>query len=416
MDLDRCLISRVLMERNAGEAIRLNMSSELLEGQAKEVWAWVAEKFRAHGETPSAATMEDVFPSYSVCECPETISFYCEGVREKFLHNCCSDGIRQAVPLLKSGKPAEAKRLLAQAVRLGDTYGSPKPDMDWSQDPMARYEAYLERKKAHGVDGVSTPFPTLDEATMGFHPGELIFLVARTKTGKTWFQCLLINHNIEEGDLPLIFSNEMSNEQVARRVDALHYQLPYEALRTGSLPSLVEARWKTAIEECPRGRFLLVENPGAQNTVTFVAAKIHQHKPAVAYVDGMYLMDDETGGASDWLRLVNISRGLKLVARETGVPIVVTMQLTDDGDVARSKGVRADADAIIALEQSADEKLAQRMHLRLLFHREGQGMHAFLEWNFETMTFRETEDPRDYDAGPPEEQKGPESKQTTVKF
>ena len=127
-----------------------------------------------------------------------------------------------------------------------------------------------------------------------------------------------------------------------------------------------------------------------------VAAKIERYKPDIVYIDGMYLMDDDQRARDNWLKIGNISRDLKKLAKRTLTPILATVQFNRQAD--NSKGdasniaygdIAKDADVILGLFQDEDQFLAKRMTLKVLKQREGQRPEIELDWDLNNMKFSE---------------------------
>lgn len=371
---------------------------EMFEGQAKDIWSFALNYLKTHGVGPTDEAITAQFPDY--CwdfPAPEPISYYVEQIKRKYAFNLTLVGIQSAYDNLNKREVEKAIDDLRESLRKIEDATSSEADLDWGGDAQSRYEDYLKTKEVKGIDGYRTPFPTLDEATQGFHDGEFILVVARQGIGKTWLSNILAHTNYKQGLRVLFFTKEMPSKQIARRFDALNFNLPYQDLRSGQLDAFKQDNWRKNISTIPTGNLIIIgEESGG---VSHVAAKIERYKPDIVYIDGMYLMDDDQRARDNWLKIGNISRDLKKLAKRTQKPILATVQFNRQAD--NSKGdasniaygdIAKDADIILGLFQDEDQRLDKRMTLKVLKQREGQRPEIELDWDMSAMKFEEASD------------------------
>jgi replicative DNA helicase len=195
----------------------------------------------------------------------------------------------------------------------------------------------------------------------------------------------------------LFINNEMSEEQIGKRFDAVHFKLPYKEFRAGLLPDELEKRYFEGLQE------LEGENPiwviSDVSGVMSIASKIDQYKPDIVMIDGMYLLNDDRKGDSRWERVTNVSRDLKKLAQQKRVPIIATTQFnraTDETRVERvtlsnigfSDSLGQDSDIVLGLFRTRDMELNNEMLVRMLKVREGQPVDFSLLWDLRRMEFK----------------------------
>lgn len=173
--------------------------------------------------------------------------------------------------------------------------------------------------------------------TMGWHPGEFISIVSRPAVGKTFMLVVFAEYAWANGLSVLFINNEMSEEQIGKRFDSVHFKLPYKEFRAGLLPDELEKRYFEGLQE------LEGENPiwviSDVSGVMSIASKIDQYKPDIVMIDGMYLLNDDQKGDSRWERVTNVSRDLKKLAQQKRVPIIATTQFNRATDETRVERV-----------------------------------------------------------------------------
>lgn len=397
MDIERSIITICAMspEKAYPEAMDAALTEELFEGEAKGIWEFATRFLKTHGRGPSVDAIQSQFESFEPAFPTEPLSYYIEQLKRKHAFNLTIQAIKSAHKHLNSREVEEAVAQLSEAMRRIQDTTSTEADLDWRDSTRSRYESYLNIQKLGGIDGYTTPFPTLDEATRGIHDGEFILIVARQGVGKTWLSNVLAHENLKKGLKVLYFTKEMPSAQIARRFDALVYDLPYQDLRRGALDSFRERGWRENVD-APQVQGDLVIVGEESGGVGHVAAKIERHKPDIVYIDGMYLMDDDQRARDQWQRIGNISRDLKRLAKRTNLPILATVQFNrnadnSSGDPSNIAGsdIAKDADLILGLFQTEDQRLNYRMTLKVLKQREGSRPEIECEWDMGNMKFSE---------------------------
>jgi replicative DNA helicase len=390
MDIERAFLTAVFRDKLVGEAIDENVTEQLFEGTARIIWRWATEHYSRYSESPGIDALRVRFPEYGTMPTTESHSYWAEHLRTRYLYNVVNDCLRMAVGHTTNDDPFAAVAALRPAMIAMDTVASRSPDVDWTRTGDKRLREYENKTTHNGVDGYPYPFPTLNRVLGGIHPGELIYVVAPSGTGKTFLQVDLAHH-LWGLELPvLLLSKEMTADQIMRRVDALHARLAYSDFRAGTLDTMELEKYKDVLLQLEESDtpFIVCDEP--TGGVSAAAAKIERHRPKVCFIDGFYLMDDDRGAKSGWERIANISRDLKKMAKAYNVPVIVTAQLNADGDVSFYKGVNQDADAMFELEQSPDDRHLNRMRLVTRKVREGARIAPLnLTWDLRSMVIEE---------------------------
>lgn len=397
MDIEKRIIDKCAeLPKLYAEAIDMAVIPDMFTGMYKDIWEFAVNHMKTHGTGPTDEAIRHQFNDY-VWDFPaaEPLSYYVEQLKKKHAFNLTLTGIQSAYDNLNKREVDKAVDELRDALRKIEDATASEADLDWGATAENRYNDYLDIQSKGGIDGYRTPFNILDEATQGWHDGEFILVVARQGVGKTWLTNIMAHKNYKDGLKVLYFSKEMPSNQVARRFDALEYHLPYQELRSGKLNSFREAEWRDKVQEgLPVGQMVIVgEETGG---VSQVAAKIERHRPDIIFIDGLYLMDDDQRARDNWLKISNISRDMKRLAKRVMIPIIATVQFNRSAD--NSKGdasniaygdIAKDADIILGLFQDEDQRLDKRMTLRVLKQREGARPEIELDWDMDNMKFAE---------------------------
>ena len=216
-------------------------------------------------------------------------------------------------------------------------------------------ELYLNKGR---ITGVSTGFDDLDEILSGLQKSDLVLVAARPSMGKTAFMLNIVQQaGIRDKVATAIFSLEMSKEQLTQRILCSEALIDSHRLRTGDI---TEDEWiKLARAMGPLSEAPIYVDDTPSISMTEMRAKCRkmkiEHNLGLILIDYLQLMSGSGKYDSRQQEISDISRSLKGLAKELGIPIVACAQLS------RAPEMRADHHPIMsdlresgAIEQDAD--------------------------------------------------------------
>ena len=214
------------------------------------------------------------------------------------------------------------------------------------------------------LTGVSTGYYDLDDITSGLQNSELIVIAARPSMGKSSLVLNIAEHaGTKEKKPTLIFSMEMSAQQVAQNMLCSTAKIDAHLLRTGKLDDNQFSNLSLAMGDLSESEIFIDDTPGLG--LLELRAKARrlklQHNIQMIIVDYLQLMEGRKA-ENRQQEISGISRGLKALARELEVPVIAVSQLnrsveTRDGhtprmsDLRESGSIEQDADVIILLHR-----------------------------------------------------------------
>ena len=229
--------------------------------------------------------------------------------------------------------------------------------------------------------GISSGFKHFDEMTNGFHPSDLVILAARPAMGKTAFVLNLALHAaVEEQKSVMIFSLEMSNSQLLQRFLAAKARIPLSNLRNGFLENDHWVKLGSASSKLAESSIQIADMPNIN--VMEIRAMARRAKAAgkldMIIIDYLQLIKGrDKNGESRQQEISDISRSLKIIARELEVPVIALSQLSRGpeqradrrpmlSDLRDSGAIEQDADMVVFLyrddyynEESEDKGIAE---------------------------------------------------------
>jgi replicative DNA helicase len=223
-------------------------------------------------------------------------------------------------------------------------------------ETFERIEKIYESKG--GVTGLSTGFRDLDRMTAGLQNSDLIILAARPSMGKTTFALNIARNAAVDMKIPVVvFSLEMSREQLALKLLCSEAGVDNQRIRTGTLMDNDWPRLSYALGRLSESNIFIDDTPGLTALeVRSRARRIKaEHGLGLIVIDYLQLMQSRGRSENRQQEVSDISRSLKSLARELGVPVISLSQLSRAVEQRTDKRpYLADLRESGSLEQDAD--------------------------------------------------------------
>ena len=321
-------------------------------------------KLKEKGVPPEVASLE--FIQELVLGVPTTVNAksYAKIVKDKAIlrniikvnqniENMCFEGAEEVDNILNQTE----KDIFSLVQNRGETDYVPIKQV--VMNAISRIEQASKQKGT--VTGIPTGFIDLDRQTAGLQPSDLILIAARPSMGKTAFVLNLVQHiTIHEHLCAVIFSLEMSKEQLVNRLFSLESRVDAQKLRTGNLQ---EADWENLIEGAGKignSKLIIDDTPGI--SISQMRSKCRKYKMEmglnIIIIDYLQLMSGSGKSESRQQEISDISRSLKALARELNVPVIALSQLSRAveqrpdhrpmlSDLRESGAIEQDADVVM---------------------------------------------------------------------
>jgi replicative DNA helicase len=250
------------------------------------------------------------------------------------------------------------------------------------------------------VAGVTTGWADLDDLLTRLRPGQLIIVGARPGMGKSVVMVNMATHVRHKLGKPVLFASlEMSKDEIALRMIAALGRVNLTALQKGDLTDAGWASVARAQAQLAEYSDLIIDDNSAM-TIAHLAAGIRRMRrngmmPALVVVDYLQLMSSGKRSESRQVEVSDLSRSLKKLAGEFGIPIVVGCQLNrgpeqrtnkrpSKSDLRESGSLEQDADVVILLhrEDAYEPESARAGEIELIVdkHRQGRTATITLAW------------------------------------
>ncbi len=214
----------------------------------------------------------------------------------------------------------------------------------------------IEERAESGLEiaGASTGLIDLDKATGGLKNGSLVIIAGRPSAGKTSL-AMGMAENVGKTGVVLVFSLETSVSDLTQRMLASKARIPLDKLMSGSIDNEQWTALTAATGKLSENKVLLVDASILNVTSMRSQCRRVKRKHGLAMIVVDYLQLMHFSGDNEVTGLGEISRGLKLIAKELGVPVVALSQLNRKCEERTDKRpIMADLRASGAIEQDAD--------------------------------------------------------------
>jgi replicative DNA helicase len=324
----------------------------------------LAEKLKSNGNLEQAGGRDGLTSLAGRIDTTAHASFWLDIVKQKSLLRKC---IYMAFEMIDGAnqQPANVEDFLAnfeqRVCSLGDDQNlrASIPFREPIQHAMEQIQRMLSREE---TDGVLTGYSDLDGLTNGFKPGEMIVLAARPSVGKTSLAMNIVENiafSAKYSDSPrnaLVFSLEMSATSLAMRLICGRARVNMNDLRKGFVPRGQAEKLHQTSKEFQQAPLWVDDTSGLSiNQIRAKARRLRmRNKLDFVVVDYLQLISTESRVLSRENQISEISRGLKAMAKELNVPVLVLSQLNRDSEKERRDPRLSDLRESGAIEQDAD--------------------------------------------------------------
>lgn len=406
MNLDGILAKKLALQGGLIGALKLGLTPQMLFNEGRDALFFMMEHFQKYGAMPEWATLVDAVPQMGDVDdegINEPVEFLVDKIMWRYRGNLLQGGMKTATNFLAGAKPDDAMKVLSEAIARADEACRDKfastVEMTSKKDVDEAWADYQHRKLLAGQpDGLPTPWPSITNATMGIHPGELWFLAARLKTGKTWALTLFAKEVWEVAKKPVLFvTMEMQPKRIRRRLHALAGKFPWGDFIKATLNPEVEKKYRSFLDGLDQMPKLTIVGSDRVSKPKDVEMMIEETKPALVIIDGVYFMTGQ--GDAGWEKLNDAVTALQRLTVKKNIPIVASTQFakkvgkdTDEaeaGDIGYAYGIAQAADVLMGIYRTPELEEENKMKVELMETRDTPKVAIMSNWNLMTQDFHE---------------------------
>ncbi len=275
-----------------------------------------------------------------------------------------------------SYKTREPMRLLDDAEReiLAIRPSAPQQVQDiksLTSEALVKIEGLFTSKGS--ISGLSTGLVDLDRLTDGLHYGEMVVIAAYPSTGKTTLSINIVFHNALKGLPAAVLTAEMRPVQLVVKAICSEAKINLYDVRDGQISETDFGRMSAASARIAASKIHIESIAGCTiSQVVALARRIKQkHDIKLAVIDYLQLLSCP-GADNREQEVSQISKGIKAIAMELNIPVIVLSQLNDDGKLRESRAIGQDADSVWKISVTGErEPKTQPVKLVVEKNREG---------------------------------------------
>lgn len=321
----------------------------------------VVEELKARGMLNRIGGVAYVTQVYNVAPTAANVMRYVETILEYYRRRCMVDLSAEIEMAAMDGAALDLDEIQRKLSRI--SLGGSE-EISSMADALIGFHSWMDERAKSPMTGVLSGIAPIDLATRGWQKTDLIILAARPAMGKTAMALNFVRGACKEGKSVLLFSLEMSREQILSRLVSAETKISGERIFAPS--TLTEGEWGRILEaenRMAKWRLMIDDKGGITPMQMYAKARNMQGKAGLDLVILDYLQLLGTGKERRENRTQEIgyiSRSLKMMAKDLNVPVVALSQLSRDvekrvdkrpmlSDMRDGGTIEQDADMIITL-------------------------------------------------------------------
>lgn len=371
MDIQQLVICKILETRDLSPVVEAGVTDVFFpDTEARKLYRTIRDHSTQYGSVPTIKQIKRDFPNYPLIQVEDEYPYLIDELRDMRTRAVLEDALQRGVEGWDDRETQHVIDVLTQALTQIGQEVSATRDVDLAQTGPGRLEQYDAYSEQGELRGVPSGFKPLDEALLGFQPGNLITFIGPPKSGKSTLMLLAAKNAWLQGYKVVYLGFEMTNTEQAERWDSILAGVNHTRLRSGTLTDEEWVKLESHLNNLDgQPPFIVSTDSHSALTLSGARAKADKFKPDALYVDGAYMMEDESGEAKGTPRaLTNLTRGFKMLADHLGIPILLATQalsykigkggLTSD-TIGYSSSFAQDSTAIIGIMPTDDPGVAK---------------------------------------------------------
>ena len=405
MSTEDKVLTAVLRDKQVHTLMQNNVQDYLV--THSDIWSFIQNYYDKHNSVPPESLVSDNFRDFEPISVVGTTKHHFDELRAEWRDQRVREILRAAANEVQTGDPDSAiETLISQTADLKKATSAIK-DIDLVDvDSAIHHFEMVQQLNERGAFGVRTGLPGFDAMLpSGITPGMLGVFLAYPGIGKSWLALYFAFKAWQQGKVPLIISLEMSEAEVRNRLFTLIGEgiWSLRSLGMGDVEIDMFKKWhKKEFEDTPPFYIVSTENEGEVNP-SVVKAKIDQYKPDFVVLDYLQLMMPNSATDNETVKMKNLSRELKQLARNSDLPVLAISSATPDdvtnlsqpptlGQTAWSRQIAYDADWLVALGRDVNSDVLTGVYRK---NRHGPMNEFYVQVDFDAGRFVYMDEPDD---------------------
>ena len=333
----------------------------------------------------------------------EATDYYVDEMRKRFAYNAVNDRHQTLVAAMRDRDVDTIQTVLAEMNRdVRQAAGAYTFDRlaDVAQTVVADYR---EAKLRSGLAGITLRWDSLNDATGGAMPTDVVVVAGRPSVGKSYVLMELALAGWLDNKRVGVVSMEMGKEQLVRRALGRMTGINPSLIRNGTLAHWEEQNLAQCVGRLAEDQLFNVVAGQMKKSVDGIDSLLNNTELDALYIDAAYLLTPsgrKNGYLSRWESATEVLNELKSMAIQRNIPIIITLQFNrsekldnknapDMANIAGTGAAEQDASIIVGITHGAGAARLTTRKLSNLKNREGQLTEFNINFNFSPMNFDE---------------------------
>lgn len=388
----------LVIEHESTHVLR-DLEADLFVDEEAEVYRFIRSHFRRYGNIPAFDTVEND-TGVEIPEATESFDYYLKKVQDRKLYTLLRGDYERLKTSLRTFDMDQAREVVHSMRAATRTANDDRVLLTTHEAGQIVLSDYDNAHRNPGITGIPSGWPSFDEKTSGYQPGDLVSWVARPEMGKTYTLLKQAHFAYRSGASVLIVTTEMTISQVMRRFVGIDSRIDPRLIRSGQLSTHAQRRLTSLIDSYAGCRRLHVYSGGKHRRVSDVDMLIQEIRPDIVYIDGIYLMlSDNKKPQNRAERVTEVFDEAKEVTNHRNLPIICTSQFNRvsgkkgrDGSletVAYSDAISTHSSLVISLQEGSPGRERDARRSEFIKGREGEGGIVEFWYKFRPVNFEE---------------------------
>lgn len=401
------LLRAIINNQSSSLLKELSAEEFLLENEERFSYQFILDHLKNYKQLPTIDTCES--NAIDLPEIDEPIDYYLKAFRDRFYYNQIKPLFNGLHKKLVHANYDEARDLIRELYLTSNEANRSSALTSFHSEVAKTKEEYLERYIQSSIAGVTYGYPTIDRYTDGICNGDLISIVGRLGSCKTYLLMNMMLSAVKQHKSVLVVTLEMTKNQLMKRIAAIDTSINHSLIRTASLDMFTKKKYFNALDRLGDSNLitfmeggLLRTSKSKKATTQHIEKAIEELNPDIIYIDGAYLLYPENSNrySSTWERISDVIDDLKSIALTTNKPIVITVQFNrnqkqttkinvekelDVADIAGSDNIARASSVVLGIKQGRRNTL----EIHGIKNRDGSPFKLELRKEFSVMDFSE---------------------------
>jgi len=375
---------------------------QVLEEEAA-VWTFAQNHYRQYGVLPTVETLGA--NGHQMQLALETPAYYVNEIRKRFAYQQISERHPNLTNAMRNYQPEVALATIREMLAAVGHSLNPNSVSNLNQQLGLVLEDFDYAREHPGLRGIPLGWDTLDHATLGAQPGDLIVIAGRPSMGKSYLLLKAARAAWLAGHSIAFVSMEMSLMQIARRWIAMETGINPRFIQQGALSPWAESTLRHKVSAILEGsapcHFLAGD---MEKNIAGIEAMVEETNPSAIYIDAAYLLSPSIraggGYVAKWEQISMVIKELKQLAVKWNRPIIITVQFNrnlksnatrelDMGDIGGSDSIPQDSSVVIGAKRGPSPHQNVQRILEIMKNREGETKSFACNFQFTPMDFNE---------------------------